>query len=106
MNSGFIHVISKMLNFNEEYTEAKALLEERIGLIRKKIRESSPHDVFILTNDLCDMLIYRAEVAQGEVVLDEMELALSEALLLMKFSEDKSKHRVLNITSKLGRTFF
>lgn len=102
--NGFIHVMSKMLIYNEEYDEAAKMLRERITLIRSKI-ENNPNnsDVAYWRVDLSNLLFYSAEMYHAMGSLEEMKAALDEALTLIEISRDKSKrHRLLNVTAKLA----
>ena len=58
MNTAFIHVMSRLLIYNEEYDEATDMLEERIALTRSKIQESDEGDASVLNDDLSQLLIY------------------------------------------------
>lgn len=103
-HNGFIHVMSRMLIYNEEYNEAEDLLQERIEMIRSKLKNNVFHsDVSEWRIDLSYFLCYLAEVYQAREMLEEMKAALDEALSLTKLSCDKSKlHRLLNVTAKLA----
>ena len=58
MNIAFIHVMSRLLIYNEEYDKAKAMIEERIALTRSKILESDEEDASVLGDDVSQLLIY------------------------------------------------
>ena len=100
-----VHVMSKMLISNGEYKEAQAMLQEKIEMMRSKIKKNSSHsNVAKWRVDLSHFLCYLSEVHQASGSLDEMKLALVEALVLTKLANDKSKpHRLLDVTSKLAR---
>ena len=99
-----VHVLSKMLINNEEYEEAKEMLQEKIEMMRSKIKQNSSHsNVAKWRVDLSHFLCYLSEVHQASGSLDEMKFALVEALVLTKLASDKSKpHRLLDVTSKLA----
>ena len=58
MNIAFIHVMSRILIYNEEYDKAKEMIEERIALTRSKILESDEEDASVLGDDVSQLLIY------------------------------------------------
>jgi hypothetical protein len=58
MNIAFIHVMSRLLIYNEEYGKAKAMIEERIALTRSKILESDEEDASVLGDDVSQLLIW------------------------------------------------
>ena len=58
MNIAFIHVMSRLLIYNEEYDKAKAMIEERIALTRSKILESDEEDASVLGDDVSQLLIW------------------------------------------------
>lgn len=99
-----IHVVSKMLINNQEYEEAQDMLQEKIETMRSKIKKNSSHsNVAKWRVDLSHFLCYLSEVHQARGSLEEMKLALTEALVLTKLASDKSKpHRLLDVTSKLA----
>ncbi|KAL7526781.1 hypothetical protein ACHAXR_003237, partial [Thalassiosira sp. AJA248-18] len=106
-NNGFVHVMVKMLVYNEEYDEAEDFLLERINKIRSKIKanneEESTDDVFYWRVDMSNFLFYLAEVYHAKGLLDDMKAALDESLKLIGMTPDKSKSfRLLNVTSKLA----
>jgi hypothetical protein len=103
-SNGFVHVVSRMLINNEEYEEAQEMLQEKIEVMRSKIKNNSSHtDVAKWRVDLSHFLCYMSEVHQASGSLEDMKLALVEALVLTKLSSDKSKpHRLLDVTSKLA----
>ena len=103
-NDGFVHVISRMLINNEEYEEAKEMLQEKIEIMRYRIKTNSSNgDVANWRVNLSHFLTYLAEVYQATGSLEEMKLALVEAMVLTKLSNDKSKpHRLLDISSKMA----
>jgi hypothetical protein len=102
-NNGFVHVVSRMLINNKEYGEAREMLQEKIEMMRSKIKNNLSHsDVSKWRVDLSHFLCYLAEVHQASGSLEEMRSALVESMVLIKLSNDKSKpHRLLDVTSKL-----
>jgi len=113
--NGMIHVMSKTLIFNEEYEAAEEMLQERIGVLRSKIKSKEDwgdfeddsgqaSDVSYLKVDLSNFLVHLSEVYQAQAKLDEMKEVLDEALDLIEDSTDDNfkKHRLLNVASKLA----
>lgn len=99
--NGFVHVMSRMLIYNEEYEEAREMLQDRIKMTRANIENNN--NVTGSRVDLSYFLCYLADVHQATKSLDEMKAALEESLSLIELSNDASKpHRLLNVTSKLA----
>ena len=102
--NGYVHVMSKMLIYNEKYDEATKMLEEQISWIRLKL-EDKPRvkDAIQLRIDLSNLLLYLAEVHQATGLLDDMKDALDVALSLIEMSQDRSRnYRLMNLTAKLA----
>mmetsp|Transcript_24111 Transcript_24111/g.43433 ORF Transcript_24111/g.43433 Transcript_24111/m.43433 type:complete len:600 (-) Transcript_24111:720-2519(-) len=102
--NGMVHVMSKMMIYNQEYGTAEKMLQERVTMIRSKIKSNVQHKhVNSWRVDMSNFLCYLSEVHQATGSLHEMRAALDEALELIEISQDKSKsHRLLNVTSKLA----
>ena len=102
--NGYVHVMSKMLIYNEKYDEATSMLEEQISWIRLKLEEKPRvKETSQLRVDLSNLLLYLAEVHQATGSLDEMKDALDVALSLIEMSQDRSRnYRLMNLTAKLA----
>jgi hypothetical protein len=102
--NGYVHVMSKMLIYNEKFDEATKMLEEQISWITQKL-EAKPRDkdASQLRIDVSNLLLYLAEVHQATGSLDEMKDALDVALSLIEMSQDRSRNfRLMNLTAKLA----
>ena len=75
--NGFVHVLSKMMIYNEAYDDAAQILLERIEKIRSKIEHNAhDDDVPYWRVDLSNFLLHLAETYQAMGSLPEMKKVL------------------------------